>query len=117
MAGAIAGVVVLLGDDAGDVVVADAEFPTALAPTPDGGFLYAERLTGRIREVTAEGELVDEPVAEVDLIAAEDDQRGLVGLAVDDEGRCSRRGRGRPTDGSWWRRSRRVNRGSSGSGP
>lgn len=66
------------------VLVADAEFPAALAPLPDGGILYAERLTGRIRSVTPEGELEPEPVAVLEVSTA--GQRGLLGLDVDPDG-------------------------------
>ena len=72
-------------DDAGSVesrvLVAEAAEPTALAPLADGGLRYAERVTGRIREVSADGRLRAEPVALVAVVS--DGQRGLLGLAVD----------------------------------
>ncbi len=57
--------------------------PVALAPRDDGGLLVGERRTGRVRRVTAAGDLEPQPVAEVSVAADDDDQRGLVGLAVD----------------------------------
>ncbi len=63
----------------------DADSPAALAALPDGGLRYGERLTGRIREVDGEGRLRPEPVAQVDV--SNEGQRGLLGLAVDDQGR------------------------------
>lgn len=57
--------------------------PAALAPLGDGGFVVGERRTGRVRIVTADGELEAEPLARVETEASEDDQRGLLGLTVD----------------------------------
>ncbi|MGH9211390.1 MAG: PQQ-dependent sugar dehydrogenase [Acidimicrobiales bacterium] len=58
--------------------------PAALAPLPDGGLLVGERRTGLIRTITADGDLTD-PVAHVAVVAAANDQRGLLGLAVTGE--------------------------------
>ncbi len=69
-----------------EVVVADAAFPVGLAALADGGFRYGERRTGRVREVTAEGRLLADPVAVV-AVRASPGQRGLLGLAVDRRGR------------------------------
>jgi hypothetical protein len=69
----------------GNVLVSDARFPAALAPLDHGGLLYGERLSGRIREVDAAGNLRERPVAAVDV--STDGQRGLLGLAVDDNRR------------------------------
>ncbi len=77
---------VVQGDDAGpdvEVLVAEAAFPAAVAPTPDGGLLYGERLTGRVRRVDAEGRVATEPVAVVDVGPSPEGQRGLLGLTVD----------------------------------
>ncbi len=93
---ALAGAVVLVGagcaagggdgpDGTARVVVARARFPVALTPTPDGGFLYAERLTGRVRQVDRNGTLTAEPVATV--AVSTEGQRGLLGLAIDGRGR------------------------------
>jgi glucose/arabinose dehydrogenase len=57
--------------------------PAALAALGDRGFLVGERRTGRVRLVTGTGDLDPEPVARVAVISGEDDQRGLLGLAVD----------------------------------
>lgn len=57
--------------------------PVALAVDEDGNLVVGERLTGRVR-VVADGELA-EPIAEVAVQADADDQRGLLGLAVDGE--------------------------------
>ena len=72
-------------DQSAAVFVADARFPAALAALDDGGLLYGERLTGRIREVDSQANLQEKPVAAVDV--STEGQRGLVGLAVDDAGR------------------------------
>lgn len=60
-------------------VVAEANFPVALAWTPDGRLLYTEK-SGALR-VVENGQLRDEPFAvfEVDDLF----ERGLIGLAVD----------------------------------
>lgn len=65
--------------------VRDANFPTAMAPLPGGGLRYGERLTGLVREVDRRGVKRDEPVAAV--AVSTKGQRGLLGLAVDDQGR------------------------------
>lgn len=57
-----------------EVLVADANEAAAMVALPDGGLLYGERKTGRIRDI--EGEVV----ARVDVTA--DGERGLLGLAV-----------------------------------
>jgi hypothetical protein len=62
-------------------VVPDAAFPVGLLAEPDGGFLYAERLTGTVRRVDPDGRLAPEPVAAVEVVGRQDDQRGLLGLA------------------------------------
>lgn len=67
------------------VLVEDAAFPSVLAPAPDGGLLYGERLTGRIRRVEPGGRLRPEPVARVEV--STEGHRGLLGLAVDGDGR------------------------------
>jgi hypothetical protein len=86
-AGAVAAVLFWTTRDggAGDLLVDDARFPAALAPLDDGGLLYGERLSGRIREVEASGNLRQEPVANVEV--STDGQRGLLGVAVDGDGR------------------------------
>jgi hypothetical protein len=69
----------------GRLLVEDAGFPVAMAPLPGGGLRYGERLTGRVREVDGRGRLRPEPVAAVEV--STDGQRGLLGLAVDGQGR------------------------------
>ncbi|MCB1006430.1 MAG: PQQ-dependent sugar dehydrogenase [Acidimicrobiales bacterium] len=74
------------GDDgapAGEVLVADAPDVAALAALPDGGLRYGSRLTGRVFEATADGEVSE--MAAVDVRT--EGQRGLLGLAVDDDDR------------------------------
>ena len=63
------------------VWVRSAKFPVAPVPTPDGGLLYGERLSGRVRSVDARGVLAPTPIAAVGVAGALDDQRGLLGLA------------------------------------
>ncbi len=64
-----------------EVVVADAEFPSALAFAPDGRLFYNELKTGNIRVVTAEGRLLAGPFARVEV--ATNGEWGLLGLAID----------------------------------
>ena len=54
--------------------------PVALLAEADGSLLYAERLTGDVHRLDADGSLVGPPVAHVDVVGAETDQRGLLGL-------------------------------------
>ncbi len=70
-----------------DLVVDRAAFPVALLGEPDGGFLYAERLTGAVRRVDAQGHLQAEPVTSVAVRGSADDQRGLLGLTRTPDGR------------------------------
>jgi sugar lactone lactonase YvrE len=82
------GVWYLLARDAGVIsgeILMEARFPAAVAVLPDGTIRYGERLTGQIRDLTSDGELVPEPVAEVDVEV--EGHGGLLGVAVDDEGR------------------------------
>ncbi len=62
-----------------ETVVPDANFPVAMAWTPDGRLFYTEK-SGAIR-VVENGQLRDEPFAELDV----DDlfERGLLGIAAD----------------------------------
>ena len=76
-----------IGSPKTTVLVADAAFPVALTAEADGSLLYAERLTGRIRHVRADGTLDPDPVATVATNGADDDQRGLLGLVRDPSGR------------------------------
>jgi glucose/arabinose dehydrogenase len=62
-------------------LVTDAAFPAAMAPLDDGGLLYGERETGQIRRVSADGTVLREPIASVEVVAA--GQRGLLGVAAD----------------------------------
>jgi glucose/arabinose dehydrogenase len=67
------------------VLVDNANFPAAMAALENGGLLYGERLSGRIRAVDSEGNLRTRPVAGVEV--STNGQRGLLGLAVDRRGR------------------------------
>lgn len=66
-------------------ILAQARIPSALAVLPDGTIRYAERVTGEIRDVSLEGEVSEQPVADIDVSIGA--QRGLLGVAVDGEGR------------------------------
>lgn len=74
IAGALLG-----GTRTGTVLVPRVAFPAALEALPDGGLLFAERATGRIRVVTASGSIRAEALARV--AVRTDGQRGLLGLA------------------------------------
>jgi glucose/arabinose dehydrogenase len=60
-------------------VVEGAEFPTNIAFGPGGSMYYTEKDTGRIREMNADGELLDEPVATFDVTGG--GETGLLGIA------------------------------------
>jgi glucose/arabinose dehydrogenase len=62
-------------------LVAEANYPIAMAFTPDGRLFYAEQYTGNLRVITPEGELLPAPFAHVDAEATFD--WGLNGLAID----------------------------------
>lgn len=64
-----------------------ARFPVAPVALPNGGLLYGERLTGRIRSMGADGTLEAEPIATLASNGALNDQRGLLGLARMADGR------------------------------
>jgi glucose/arabinose dehydrogenase len=68
----------------GAPLVARARFPSAMAPLPDGGLLFGERATGRVRRVGPDGRLERTAVAGIEVSTR--GQRGLLGLAVDDDG-------------------------------
>ena len=65
-----------------EVLVKQVKFPAALLAEPTGSLLFGERLTGQIRRITPAGELEPEPVATVQTLGSEDDQRGLLGLVL-----------------------------------
>lgn len=75
----------MLGSHGGTVLVSSAEMPSAMAPLPDGGLLYGELRTGRIRSVDRAGRLLPDPVSTVAVSTG--GQRGLLGLAIDGRGR------------------------------
>ena len=68
----------------GDILI-QARFPSAMTSLSDGTIRYTERLTGQVREIAPDGDLQPEPVAEVD--SSVSGQRGLLGIAVDEDGR------------------------------
>lgn len=63
----------------GTVLVPRAAFPSAMVALPDGGLLFAERATGRVRLVSPNGSIRDRELARV--VVRADGQRGLLGLA------------------------------------
>lgn len=64
-------------------LVAEAEFAAVMAFAPDGRLFFNELRGGRVRVITADGELLPEPFATVEV--AEGDEWGLIGLAFDPE--------------------------------
>ncbi len=62
-------------------VVTEADHAAAMAFAPDGRLFYAEQFTGSIRVVTADGELLDQPFAQVEVALFL--EWGLTGLALD----------------------------------
>ena len=68
----------------GKVLVRDARIPAAMAPMPDGGLVFAELKTGRIRRAAPSGAVSRRALARVEV--STDGQRGLLGLAVGRDG-------------------------------
>jgi Glucose / Sorbosone dehydrogenase len=66
-------------DGRAQTLVADARVPGPIATLREGGFIFGERATGKIRLVDAEGRLQVDPVAELEV----GNEEGLLGLAVD----------------------------------
>ncbi|MEE8385318.1 MAG: PQQ-dependent sugar dehydrogenase [Dehalococcoidia bacterium] len=63
--------------------VTTADRAAAMAFAPDGRLFYAEQFTGAIRVVSAEGELQEEPFAQMEVATYADLDWGLTGLALD----------------------------------
>jgi glucose/arabinose dehydrogenase len=63
-----------------------ASFPAAMAATADGGLDYGELMTGRLWHVSAKGKRDRTPLARIARIES-NGLRGLLGLAVDRQGR------------------------------
>ena len=64
-------------------LVTRADRAAAMVFAPDGRLFYAEQYTGRIRVVTAEGKLLEEPFAQLQVANYLDLDWGLTGLALD----------------------------------
>ena len=62
-------------------LVVEADHAIAMAFAPDGRLFYAEQFTGNIRVITAEGELLEVPFAQMELALYV--EWGLTGLALD----------------------------------
>lgn len=63
--------------------VTAADQAAAMAFAPDGRLFYAEQFTGAIRVVSPDGELHEEPFAQVEVATYLDLEWGLTGLALD----------------------------------
>jgi glucose/arabinose dehydrogenase len=63
--------------------VTAADRAAAMAFAPDGRLFYAEQFTGAIRVVSADGELQEEPFAQMEVATYADLDWGLTGLALD----------------------------------
>lgn len=64
-------------------VVAPADRATAMAFSPDGRLFFGEQFTGKIRVISAEGQLQEEPFATLEVANWLDLDWGLTGLAID----------------------------------
>ena len=66
-------------------LVTEAEFPTGLAIAPDGRLFYNELTSGKVRVVTADGDLLPAPLVEIDVatLGYPPSEWGLIGLALD----------------------------------
>ena len=58
-----------------------ANYPVALAFTPDGRLFFTEKNSGNVRVISADGDLQSEPVITFDVSAVA--ERGLLGIAID----------------------------------
>ncbi len=65
-----------------ETVLADADFPVAMAWAPDGRLFFNELMSGRIR-ILQDGELLPEPFAELSVGSL--GEKGLLGLALHPE--------------------------------
>ena len=65
-------------------VASGLDTPWSIAWLPDRRALVTER-PGRVRLLSASGELRDEPVGEVDVVESDGSESGLLGIAVDPE--------------------------------
>ncbi len=63
-----------------ETVVSGVNFGIAMAFTPDGRIFYTEKSTGRVRVISAAGELLAEPLLDVPVVS--NSERGLLGVAV-----------------------------------
>lgn len=68
-------------------LVVEADFPVAMAVAPDGRIFYNELLSGDVRIVSADGELLEEPFVHVEIatLGYPPSEWGLLGLALDPE--------------------------------
>lgn len=68
-------------------VVTKADFPVTMAFAPDGRLFFNELLTGNIRILTKEGDLLETPFAHVDVAPrpVPPCETGLIGLALDSD--------------------------------
>ncbi|MEQ8675706.1 MAG: PQQ-dependent sugar dehydrogenase [Aggregatilineales bacterium] len=62
-------------------LVTMANYPVALAFTPDGRLFYTEKTTGNVRMISADGELQTDPVISLPTSAVT--ERGMLGIAID----------------------------------
>src|SRR5437867_211247 len=80
--GVAAGAIAVPPDFDEQIIVQGLDRPTAFAYAPDGRLFIAEK-AGRIRVVTADGDLLPTPFVTVPVNT--DNDRGLVGIAIDPE--------------------------------
>ena len=62
-------------------VLSGLEFPVGLSLAPDGRIFYSERLTGRIRIIDQQWQLVNQPFCQISV--ATSGEQGLLGLTLD----------------------------------
>ena len=72
------------GDPQVRTVATGLDTPWSIAWLPDGRALVTER-PGRVRLLSASGELRDAPAGEVDVVESDGSESGLLGLAIDPE--------------------------------
>lgn len=63
-----------------ETVIPEARFPVALTFVPDGRAFFTEKETGQVRILTAEGQLLADPL--VDVPVAANSERGLLGIVL-----------------------------------
>lgn len=66
-----------------ELVLADAAVPVRMAMAPDGRLFFIELMSGRVRIINPQGQLIEQPFAALEIESEK--EKGLLGLALDPE--------------------------------